>query len=87
MSDRIEPVEGPSTWEQFADIVCGFRKYVQFLFAFQMVALLLLVFSWQFGESDTSQAILQLDFLLLGLTLPPVVVILVGCQRRDYEWQ
>lgn len=81
-----ERIDTASFRERFGDLICGFRTQVFYLFVLQTVLLVLMLVSLLSLDPGTaSYAILQIDFILMGVTLTPTLLILYLCNRRE-EW-
>jgi hypothetical protein len=84
VSDHTDPARAPSVRERFGDLVCGFRTYLAYLLVLETVLLVLSLFSFLYVEPDTAAfVLLQIDFILLAVTLVPTVLALVLCDRRE----
>jgi hypothetical protein len=81
-----ERTDSASFRERFGDLVCGFQTQVFYLFVIQIVLLVLMLVSLlSLDPGSASYAVLQLDFILMAITLTPTLLILYLCSRRE-EW-
>lgn len=84
MSDLTDTTRPPSVRERFGDLVCGFRTYLSYLLVLETVLLVLSLFSLLYVKPGTPAfVLLQMDFVLLAVTLVPTVLTLVLCDRRE----
>lgn len=69
--------------ERVRDTVCRFRGQLSQLFVLMVVLLVLSLFSLLFVDpGSTSFVILQLDFIILGITLSVTGLVVYACRQR-----
>jgi len=84
MGASAEQPEQPTFRERLGDVVCSLRTQIYYLFVVELLLLLLMLFSLAFLDPGTATyAILQIDFILFGITMIPIVAVLYGCRRRE----
>ena len=73
----------PSLWERIGDQICGFQPQIYYLFVLESVLLMLMLFSVLYVDpGSASYIVVQINFILLGITLAPSLLILYTCSQR-----
>lgn len=69
--------------ERFGNLICSFQPQIFYVFVIESILLVLSLFSLLYVRPNTSSyTILQVDLILLGVTLPFFGLILYTCSRR-----
>ena len=83
MDGITERTEQPSLWERIGDQICSFQPQIFYLFVLESVLLMLMLFSVLYVDPGTaSYIVVQINFILLAITLAPSLLILYACSQR-----
>lgn len=86
MSWVDEETAQPSFKRRFFNIVCAYHPQLFYVMLLQIVLILMLTFSLFFIEPGTiSYTMIQLDFIILGLTSIPTLMLLYQCSQCDWN--
>lgn len=73
--------------ERVRDRICNLRPQLFYLFVLLLPVLLLMLFSLLYLDPGSpSYVILMIDFIILIVTLVPLVAVLYLCSRQDQQW-